>query len=278
MIVSLPLDQVSLLLPVPAERSVNLLFRYVHPPRAANLKVEPDSFVVSLPLPPEKQPSSSIPSPLSHFPSTDSTTHCEVDSLLDSQPQQLFTSVTEFHSMVITSMSLPDGWVDLTGGSEESVTLSKLQHYPGKPVQSTHTLVINSDFTWNVYVHGHLAQKSQCSLLSDLPERLHCNEDFKSLLTAVHASNVCIGNPDKRFDGLKTERKGVFKNASGERVVAYVDSKASVLDGFQSYSETIRHSFCELLANAPNVHLTAPLYGPWSAATQARSLPTKVQG
>ena len=107
---------------------------------------------------------------------------------------------------------------------------------------------MNSDFTSNVYVYDNLAQRNQCSLLSDIPEKLQCKEDFDSLFTAVHASKVCIGNPDDRFDPLKSERKGVFKNARGDRVVAYVDTKARVLDGSKSYNETIRHSFCELLA------------------------------
>ena len=238
LIVSLQLDQISC-------GSCRKKCQPICQPCSVSSEIETselDSFIVSLPLPPEKQP---FPSSLCLSPHAGSTTPSE-QSL---QPQQQpFTSVSHFRSTVIASMSLPDGWVDLTSGGEQLVTLSKLQHYPGKPVQSSHTLQINSDFTWNVYVHGHLAQRSQCSLLSDVPERLQCKEDFNSLFAAVCDSNVCIGNPDERFEPLKVERKGVFKNANGDRVVAYVDTKASVLDGSQSYSETIRHNCCELLA------------------------------
>lgn len=119
------------------------------------------------------------------------------------------------------------------------VTLSKLQHYPGKLVESSHTLQINPDFTWNVHVHGHLVLRSQCSLLSDIPEKLQCKEDFNSLFTAMSTSTVCIRNPDERFDPLKMERKGVFKNASGDRVVACLDTKACVVD---VPSPTVRQS------------------------------------
>ena len=246
-IVSLPLDQVSL-------SCVGSCRKYCKTPvllRSSSESSQPeaselDSPVVSLPLPPGKQPSSSIPSPVCFSPYADSTTSSEME--VSMPRQQPLTSVLDFHSTVIGSVFLPDGWVDLTRGSEEVVTHSKLQHYPGQPVQSSHTVQINADFTWNVYVHGHLAQRSQCSLLSDIPERLNCREDFDSLFTAVHTSYVCIGNPDERFEPLKTERKGVFKNSSGDRAVAYVDTKASVLDDANSYSETIRHSFCELLA------------------------------
>ena len=233
--VSIPLDQVSLSCLDSDRKKCNRT-----QPCSSSKSSQPDtSFVVSLPLPPEKQQITSI--------SPDSP---GLNSAVVSKPhhQRSFTTITDFHSTVIAGTSLPDGWIDLTRGSEEMVTLSKLQHYPGKPVESSHTLQINPDFTRNVQVHGHLVLRSQCSLLSDIPEKLQCKEDFNSLFTALSTSTVCIGNPDERSDPLKMERKGVFKNASGDRVVAYVDTKACVVDGSQSYSETIRHSFCEFLA------------------------------
>ena len=161
---SIPLNQVSLSCLDSDRKKCNRT-----QPCSSSKSSQPDtSFVVSQPLPPEKQQITSI--------SPDSP---GLNSAVVSKPhqQQSFTTITDFHSTVIAGTSLPDGWIDLTRGSEEMVTLSKLQHYPGKPVESSHTLQINPDFTRNVHVHGHLVLRSQCSLLSDIPEKLQCKED-----------------------------------------------------------------------------------------------------
>ena len=73
---------------------------------------------------------------------------------------------------------------------------------------------------------SHLVLRSQCSLLSDIPEKLQCKEDFNSLFTALSTSTVCIGNPDKRFDPLKMERKVCIQERKWRQ--------SSCLRGYQS--------------------------------------------
>ena len=63
-------------------------------------------------------------------PTTSLSDRCTLRSLEVSQPHQ--TSVSDFHAMVVVSMSLPDGRVDLTRESKVLVTLSKVHHYPGQ--------------------------------------------------------------------------------------------------------------------------------------------------
>lgn len=127
------------------------------------------------------------------------------------------------------------------------ITLSKVHCNSEHPVHISHTLQNKHDLTWNVYISGHLVTRDRCSLLSDVPHQVTCPTDYHRLFSIVLTSNVCCGNPDNKFEPLKKQCRGTFKNAAGDRVVAFVDTKVPVCDGNEMHAETIRHSFCELL-------------------------------
>ena len=78
-----------------------------------------------------------------------------------------------FYSSIPT---LPAGWADQTTTTPlDTIQLCKVSRAPctaSQPLVVTCCLMINSDFTWQVHIHGHTITPTARSPLSSVPEKL----------------------------------------------------------------------------------------------------------
>jgi hypothetical protein len=70
----------------------------------------------------------------------------------------------------------------------------------------THSLVIKTDFTWTLTVHGKLVSPRNCSYLSSIPEKLSV-ESLSALIVVVDRCSICPGHPDESFIKMLEDKK-----------------------------------------------------------------------
>ena len=143
-----------------------------------------------------------------------------------------------YNSLVKGSISLPQGWTNLN--KEGEIALCKFNKCATTGcLEVTHSLQVSSDLTWQSCIHGHPVTRENCSLLSHLPSMLTSYAMFTTLIDIFETSKICQGNPDHRFIPLQKERQEIFKDASGSRTVAYVDSRTALTVKGEKFPETI---------------------------------------
>ena len=74
-----------------------------------------------------------------------------------------------------------------------------------QPLVISHKIVILSDCTWSLCVHGHQVDSSICSNLATVPSVLEPGSCL-AFLKLVDGSNVCVGQPDSRFVELLQQK------------------------------------------------------------------------
>lgn len=141
------------------------------------------------------------------------------------------------------SLKLPVMWYDHTSTDVDSIQVCKIVSGLNGPLLVTHSISVDSDRKWKVFVHGHEVIK--CSALSHIPLQLD-KSSFAELLQLVNILNVCAGQPDSSFVVFADSRKGKFIGKDGS-TVAFVDRYAPVNVNGETFSQTIRTSDCELL-------------------------------
>ena len=167
---------------------------------------------------------------------------------------------------------LPSGWSNLSNNSSDEIQLCKLLCTSGtssEPMKISHSIMINSDMTWNVYVHGNKVLCRRNTPLSQFPDRLSA-ESLQSLISIVDSASVCPGNPDEKFIRMVKAKKGVVKSANGEKTAA-IDDAFQVSLNDEIYQQTIRTTNCSLLVHGTKCqactdyrsHLRA-MYSRWS--------------
>lgn len=70
-------------------------------------------------------------------------------------------------------------------------------------------------------MHGKSVSSSFCSPLKNFPKKIEFPATLQELLTAVHTSRTCVGNPDKQYLSLVDKRKGKVRRGSEDS--AFVD-------------------------------------------------------
>ena len=138
-----------------------------------------------------------------------------------------------------------DEWYDNTPDCLEQIRLSRQEFTASEPVVVTRCLIVSSDLTWTVYIHGHRVEQEQCPVLQEFQSLLNV-ESFKRLVTLLDTLHVCPGNPDQKFVEMCENKKGKLLTTKGE-TAAYLDTKCSVTYAGSTYSKTVRHVGCELL-------------------------------
>ena len=158
-------------------------------------------------------------------------------------------SLFDLHSSLL---SLLPSWTDQTQTSDESnvesIRLCKIDSLPSsstQPLVITHSLVVNTDFTWKLIVHGHEVLHVSTPLLSAIPEHLN-KQSLAHLLTAIDSAIIFPGNPDERFIEMAKSHKGKLLTKSGE-IRAYTDSGFPLSIEKNVVSTTIRTSGCEIV-------------------------------
>lgn len=136
-------------------------------------------------------------------------------------------------------------WLHQLSSSSERLQFVKLKEQTSSsyPLTVTHSIVVDRDLTWKVYVHGHQVN------LPHIPIHLEVGTLQQLLSTIDQLINVCAGHPDTRFIDMVEAKKGSLKSSTGS-VSAYMDSNAAVELNGQSHSKTVRSTRCQLLSSA----------------------------
>lgn len=75
-------------------------------------------------------------------------------------------------------------------------------------------LTIESNFEWNICI-GDKKLLSSSPPINSLPCKITSLSVLKTVIQFVNSCEICAGNPDEKFRGLISARKGKFMDASG---------------------------------------------------------------
>ena len=166
---------------------------------------------------------------------------------LQSQEQ---TTATAANIRELCDSVLPSGWNRLLNDSSDKIRLCKVSSQTGissEPMKVSHSIMINPDMTWKVYVHGNKVPCHRNTPLSQFPDKLS-SESLQSLISVVDGASVCPGNPDKKFIDMVKAKKGVLKSTGGNQTATIDDTFKVSLNG-EAYQQTIRTTNCGLLVH-----------------------------
>lgn len=145
---------------------------------------------------------------------------------------------------------LPSGWSNMSNDSSDEIRLCKVSSQTGtssEPMKISHSIIINSNMSWSVFVHGYKVSSRKNTPLSQFPDKLPA-ASLQSLINVVDSASVCPGNPDKKFIDMVKAKKGALKSISGEKAAAIDDAFQVSLNG-EVYQQTIRTTDCSLLVH-----------------------------
>ena len=112
-----------------------------------------------------------------------------------------------------------------------------------QPLVITHSIIVQSDFTWKVFARNHQVKKCSalCSILSQVDET-----SVLKLISLVDRLHVCPGHPNSKFLAFVDSRKRKLLNRSGG-ITAFVDHYAPVHLNEETSEKTVRTLECEML-------------------------------
>ena len=108
-------------------------------------------------------------------------------------------------------------------------------HSEDSQPQITKSITINSDLTWELFVHSNRVKK--CDALVDIPMKLN-EVHFLRLIASVEKLNVCAGYPEKFFFYFVTKRKRKLLNRKGD-IAEMIDEFAMVKVNGELHEQTI---------------------------------------
>ena len=85
-----------------------------------------------------------------------------------------------------------------------------------QPLAISHDIVIFSDCTWVLHVHGHKVDSTLCPLLGSIPSTLS-TKSLVAFLQLLDRLNVCVGQPDSRFVTMVQQKNDTIMSAAGNK-------------------------------------------------------------
>ena len=143
---------------------------------------------------------------------------------------------------------LSPAWIDYTSQQVSKIRfciVSSQSSTSKQPLRVTHSLTVNEDLTWEVFVLGHKINAAK-TCLRHIPSHLGINS-LSQLLQLVEGSNVCPGNPDERFVELVSSKKGSKITSGDECTKAFIDDGYDVNFKGKVYTTTVRTTSCTIL-------------------------------
>ena len=104
----------------------------------------------------------------------------------------------------------------------------------------THRIILKSDLTWTVIIHGHCIDTTKSHLLSIIPKTVCDSESLQNLIIKLEGCAVCPGHPDEKFVQMVLARCGKMTSKDGKSVVATVDSYVPVYLNGEQYTSTVQ--------------------------------------
>ena len=116
-----------------------------------------------------------------------------------------------------------------------------------QPLTVTHSLTINADLSWTLFVNQHKIDADTCVALRSFAGPLN-GVKLSQLLATVDKLLICAGQPDDHFVRMVLAKKGKVLSSNG-KVVAYVDNERVELNG-ELYPQTVHTSECEVISHS----------------------------
>ena len=110
----------------------------------------------------------------------------------------------------------------------EELHYSKVEKSKDGHLQFERGLVIQKDFTWNIYCKESKILPD-CDICSSIPKIISSLSSFKFALQMIDSCALCVRNSDEKFTPLVKQRKGIFTNASGKLEIEIHNNYDSVL-------------------------------------------------
>ena len=140
-------------------------------------------------------------------------------------------------------MHLPQQWFDVSTAPLQQIVFVK--HARDQPAVVSRSLIVESDFTWKVYVHSQLLSATDCQSLSKFPVHLQI-ESLQEVLNTINQLHLCAGHPDQKFVDMVDAK---LFTLSGQ-ISAYVDRKSFIALDRNIYHATVRPASCQLLSSS----------------------------
>ena len=171
-------------------------------------------------------------------------------------PQSLMTL-----RMLYESLPAPvtQSWTAQYSDENKQLQLCKLNSLPSTSCQMlgiTHTLCVQDDLTWTVFIHGNKLHQISNTPLSGISstlsplslQKLISILDEAKLISILDEACICPGNPDGQFLPMATAHKCVFVSGSVEEKARLEKDFQVILNG-DVYHQTIRTATCSLLVS-----------------------------
>ena len=166
------------------------------------------------------------------------------DTAQVSNPEEYVSSpLRQLHSMPSRPSSF---WSDQSPESLETIMLCRISR-KAQPLIVTHSLTINVDLSWTLFVNQHKIDADTCVALRSFAGPLN-GVKLSQLLATVDKLLICAGQPDDHFVRMVLAKKGKILSSNG-KVVAYVDNERVELNG-ELYPQTVRTSECEVIGHS----------------------------
>ena len=141
-------------------------------------------------------------------------------------------------------------WICHSSITDGNISICKVLNQGANSQESTiitHSLVIKTDRTWTLTVHGKLINPIKCSCLSSISEKLSV-ESLSAIIVIVDRCSICPGHPDENFIKMLEDNKGkLLSKNQGE--ISSIDNHSPVQLNGQIFSKTVRHSKCQVLVS-----------------------------
>lgn len=114
-----------------------------------------------------------------------------------------------------------------------------------QPLVISHSLIVNPDLSWKLFVQGHNVEKTN-QQLAIIPDHLD-STSLQLLISTLDSTKICPGHPDPVYVEMARNRKGVFKGQNGQIRATLEISHPVVDSNGKVFPATIRMVECELL-------------------------------
>ena len=171
------------------------------------------------------------------------TAHSASDEVLPPTQANNFPTALQ---IVHSSLALPSRlWSDHSADVLDEIVLCKVSCNT-RPLSVTHSLTVNSDLLWTLFINEHRVDSNTSSALKSFTGSTNA-EELARLLNLLDGLHICAGHPEDHFVRMLLAKKSKTLSHNG-KVAAYVDNTRVELNG-QTYLRTVRTSGCEITSN-----------------------------
>ena len=140
-------------------------------------------------------------------------------------------------------LTTPQSWSSHYSESDKQLKLCKFNSLPStssQPLVVTHTVCVQEDLTWSVFVHRSKIHRIVDTPLSCIPSILN-PQTLHKLISVLDTARVCPGNPEEHFIPLAEAHKGEFKTSSGQVKARVEKGFVSKLMAMCTYKPSVQH-------------------------------------